>query len=297
MQSDLTTAAENHAAVTVIYPVEEYGEDRGNASALAEQGARIIWEVDNGETPPPSPLPSGESTVSAQLPIHAKFALVDGVAYVDGHNFFSSDVLLRDANAADYAAIQTDLTSFPPSPPSVSTTAFTTDKYDSLDAEAALIGNANAGAGSTVDFISEDFDDYGTPAEAVYGALRAAAQHGATVNVIVEGPASDFDDYETCDLNTLSASGAHVYLGSGGSEKITLIGPSGGTPTSAWIGSSNMSDYDFIDWGMTVTDAPVIAAMQSYYATALANASSYSASPPNSCTLIRGRGAQRPPRG
>jgi hypothetical protein len=274
VQSALASAATNHAAVTVIYPIEEYSEDASDANALAALGARIIWENDDGST---QSVSSGQSLQTASLPIHAKFALVNGVAYMDGHNWFASDVILQDANAADYAAIQTDLTTFPASPPSVAATAFTTDKYNSLTAEANFISTANPGSGTTLDFISEDFDDYGTPAEAVYAALTAAAQDGATVNVIIEGPSSEFNSYENCDLSTLAHNGAHIYVGSGGSEKIALIEPSGGS-TLGWIGSSNMSDYDYIDWGMTLTgNAGVISAMQTYYGNALTNASAYTA--------------------
>ncbi len=274
VQSALVTAATNHAVVTVIYPIEEYSEDKSDANALAALGATVVWENDTGST---QTVGAGQSLQTASLPIHAKFALVNGVAYMDGHNWFSTDVIIQDANAADYTAIQTDLTTFPASPPSVASTAFTTDKYNSLNAEAALITNANPGAGSTLDFISEDFEDYGAPAVAVYGALTTAVANGATVNVIVEGPTSDFSTYESCDLSTLAHNGAHVYIGSSGSEKITLIGPTGSTPTSAWIGSSNMSDYDFIDWGMTITNGSIVTAMQSYYSTALSSASSYTA--------------------
>ena len=269
LQSALVTAATNHAAVTVIYPVAEHSEDSADASALASIGARVIWEDDSDDgDPTPSPLPTGEFVQTATLPIHAKFALVDGVAYLDGHNWFTSDVILQDLNSADYAAIQTDLTTFPSSPPSVGATSLTTDKYSSLDAEAALITNANPGSGDTLDFMSEDFDDYGAPAEAVFAALLAAAKNGATVNVIVEGPITgSVAPYETCDLSILAYNGANTYVQTnGGSEKILLIA-SGSNVTSAWIGSSNMSDYDYIDWGMTIptSNSTVIGQMQAYY--------------------------------
>jgi len=274
VQNALVTAAQNHAAVTVIYPIEEYSYDKSNANALSGLGARIIWANDTGST---QTLPYGQSLVTSALPIHAKFALVNGIAYLDGHNWFSSDVILQDGVSGDYTAIQSDLTSLPASPPTNG--SFTTDKYLSLQNEAAMIAAANPGAGQTVQFISEDFSDYGPSADApaVYGALTAAATNGATVDVIVEGPASGFNSYETCDLQTLAWNGAHVYIGSSGSEKITLIGPTGGTPATGWIGSSNMSNYDFIDWGMTVTNASLITAISSYYGSALSSATPYPA--------------------
>jgi hypothetical protein len=281
VQSALVSAATNHAAVTVIYPIEEFSEDESDATALSQLGANILWDNDEMKS---ETLPAGQALVTSTLPYHAKFALVNGIAYLDGHNWFQSDggnpdVVLQDANPGDYTAMQADLTTpFPAAPPSNGST-FTTDKYLSLEAEAALITAANPGVGQTLDFISEDFEDFfmNQANSPVYNALSAAAKNGTVVNIIVEGPTNEFTSFENCDLSTLASEGATVKIGSVGSEKITLIGPTGGTPTAAWIGSSNASNTDFIDWGMTITDATVISNMQSYYATALANASSFTA--------------------
>lgn len=280
------TAATKHAAVTVIYPIEEYSEDKSDANALAALGATIIWENDDGSS---QSVGTGQSLVTAALPIHAKFALVNGIAYMDGHNWFTSDVILQDANAADYTAMQTDLTTFPASPPSVPATAFTTDKYNSLTAEGSFITGANPGAGATLDFISEDFEDYfeNQTDSPVFNALLAAAKNGATVNVIVEGPISGSSaTYETCDLSILAYNGANVYVQTyGGSEKISLIVPSSGS-TLGWIGSSNASNYDYIDWGMTIptSNTSVINQMQTYYNTELSTYASPSPAPAASPT-------------
>jgi hypothetical protein len=121
----------------------------------------------------------------------------------------------------------------------------------------------------------------------VFNALLAAAKNGATVNVIVEGPISGSSaTYETCDLSILAYNGANVYVQTyGGSEKISLIVPSSGS-TLGWIGSSNASNYDYIDWGMTIptSNTSVINQMQTYYNTELSTYASPSPAPAASPT-------------
>lgn len=280
LQTALVYAATHGSAVTVIFPAEEYTSDESDASTLAADGAHVIWLQDT-QSPEYviSATPAAEYITDSYLPIHAKFALVDGVAYLDGHNWFGTnpaDVILQDANAADYTAMQTELTTFPSSPPTVSGSnyLFTTDKYNSLNEEAAVLNAAGVSSGYTVDFISESFLDYGASApEGVFSALLAAAKAGATVNVIVEGTITS--SYETCALSILAYNGAKVYVQTySGSQKILLI-LNGSTVTNAWIGSSNMTDYDYIDWGMTIptTDTSVISAIQSNYSTYMGYAS------------------------
>ena len=280
LQTALVYAVTHGSAVTVIFPAEEYTSDESDASTLAADGAHVIWLQDT-ESPEYviSATPSSQYIVDSYLPIHAKFGLVDGVAYLDGHNWFETnptDVILQDQNPADYAAIQTELTAFPSAPPTVNGSGyvFTTDKYDSLNEEASVLNGAGVGSGYTVDFISESFLDYGASApEGVFNALLAAAKAGATVNVIVEGAVTS--QYEACALSILAYNGANTYVQSySGSQKILLIS-NGSTVTNAWIGSSNMTDYDYIDWGMTIptSNASVISAMQSNYGTYMSYAS------------------------
>ena len=278
--SSLETAAHAGASVTVITPYSEYSSNSSYLAGIVSAGGHLKYEYSNS---------SGNGTANATtayqlspMDIHAKFALIDGIAYLDGHNFYSTgDVIIQDGTTGDYSAMQSVLEDFPT--PAPSNGPFTTDKYASLQAEAALITSANPGAGDTLNFISEDFEDYGPSgdAPAVYAALTAAAANGATVNVIVEGPITgSAATYENCDLSTLASTSAlvHVYVGSVGSEKIAMIGPTGSAPTSAWIGSSNMTSTDLFDWGMTVSgNTNLIAAMQSYYNNALSNATSYTA--------------------
>jgi predicted small lipoprotein YifL len=279
IMSAIETAARNGSAVTVIFPAEEYPSEASNASTLAGDGVHVVWLQDT-QSPQYtiSATPSAQYITDSYLPIHAKFALVDGVAYLDGHNWFESnptDVILQDQNAADYTTIQTDLTTFPSAPPTVtgSNYIFTTDKYNSLNEEASVLNAAGVSSGYTVDFISESFLDYGNAApESVFSALLAAAQAGATVNVIVEGTVTS--SYEACALSILAYNHVNTYVQSaGGSEKVLLV-LNGSTATNAWMGSSNMTDYDYIDWGMTIptSNTSVIAALQTNYATELGEA-------------------------
>ncbi len=295
VMSAMEMAARNGAALTVIFPAEEYpsseSSDQSDASTLAADGAHVVWLQDT-QSPEYviSATPSGEYITDSYLPIHAKFALVNGVAYMDGHNWFESnptDVILQDQNPADYTAIRTELTTFPSAPPTVtgSNYVFTTDKYNSLNEEASVLNGASAGNGYTVDFISESFLDYGNSApESVFSALLAAAQAGATVNVIVEG--SITSSHEACALSILAYNHANTYVQTaGGSEKILLV-LDGSTVTNAWMGSSNMTDYDYIDWGMTIptSNTSVITALQNNYNTELSTYASPSPSPAASPT-------------
>jgi hypothetical protein len=279
LQTALVYAATHGSTVTVIFPAEEYTSDKTNAATLATDGAHVVWlqDTDDPQYIVPTPLPSGQSIIDSYLPIHAKFALVDGVAYLDGHNWFQTnptDVILQDQNPADYLAMQTELTTFPSAPPAVtgSNYLFTADKYSSLNNEAAVMSGTSPGPGYTVDFISESFLDYGASApENVFNGLLAAAKAGATVNV--EGTITS--SYEACALSILAYNGANTYVQTySGSQKILLI-LNGSTVTNAWIGSSNMTDYDYIDWGMTIptSNTSVISAIQSNYSTYMGYAS------------------------
>jgi hypothetical protein len=275
----METATRSGTSLTVVFPAEEYANDESDASTLAGDGAHVVWLQDT-QSPEYviSATPSGQYITDSYLPIHAKFALVDGVAYMDGHNWFESnptDVILRDQNPADFTAIQTDLTTFPSAPPTVtgSNYVFTTDKYNSLNEEASVLNAAGVGTGYTVSFISESFLDYGNSApESVFNALLASAKAGAAVYVVVEG--SITSSYEACALSILAYNGATIRVQSaGGSEKILMVS-NGSTVTAAWMGSSNMTDYDYIDWGMTipVSNTSLITALQSNYAIELGEA-------------------------
>jgi hypothetical protein len=211
------------------------------------------------------------------MDIHAKFAIIDGTAYMDGHNWFTPDVIVRDKNAADYTAIQTDLTAFPASPPGGTTGSFTTDKQLSLKNESNYLQTiALPGLTSSTnefDFVTESFNP--NPAAGDYnddvydGMCRIAslAVH-PIVHVLIEDYSGDSSAAKAAlqNLVLLDPSAVVRTESAGGLEKISMIrNAAGGTPSSAWFGSSNSTTTDLFDWGLNVSDPGLLAALQNYY--------------------------------
>jgi hypothetical protein len=288
ISSDLTnalvTAAKAGANVTVIMPYSEYSSDESSVPTLTNAGARIKWEY-TGSSAPAKPT-STVTYESAPMDIHAKFALVDGVAYLDGHNFFSTDVVMQDGILADFNAIQADLENFPnpaaePSP----SDSFTTDKQLSLLNESTYLQSiaipalsVSGGTAAEYDFITESFNPSPYPSSVeynddVYGGMCqiASLPSQPTMNVIVEDYSTDSTAVHTALTNLLVLDPhAHVYSTSSGQEKISMVRSSvGGTVTSAWFGSSNSTTTDLFDWGIDIpsTDTAMLSALGTYFGT------------------------------
>ncbi len=271
----LETAAHNGANVVVITPWSERSSNGPDVSAIIAAGGKAVYEYTGSLSPvSPSPSPPGNATTAYQLApmdIHAKFALVDGRAYGDGHNWLTSpvqDVVTADGN--DFAAMQTVLSNLATTP---SNGTFTTDKQLSLQNESnylqTLLTNGIT-TGNEYDFITESFSTVQVSGEYnddVYDGMCAIAQTGATMHVVVE----EFSGYSTAaqaalrNLELIDAN-ASVRSDSNGHEKISMYRPSvGGTPSSAWFGSSNATSTDLFDWGLDTSDAGMLAALQSYF--------------------------------
>ncbi len=260
----LSSAISNGANVTVVIPYSERssGSNATDATNLANAGGHIVWEYTS--SPAASPWPTNVTYAKSSMDIHAKFALVDGVAYMDGHNWFTTDVVMEDGQPGDFADLQSDLTTFPASPPSNGT--FTTDKQLSLENEAAYITAQNPGAGQEYDFITESFNPSSSnPNEYnddVYRAMCQAAVNGATMHLVVE----EYSGYSATakaalqDLLLLDPN-ASVHTDNNGHEKISMVRGA----STVWFGSSNSTTTDLIDWGMTLSDAGMISALQSYF--------------------------------
>jgi len=282
IRTALVTAAHNGANVTVIMPYSEYSDDESSVPTLTAAGARIKWEYTGSKPAQPTATVTYES---APMDIHAKFALVDGVAYMDGHNFFTTDVVMQDGILADFNAIQADLENFPspaaePSP----SDSFTTDKQLSLVNEStylqtiaipALSGTSPSAA--EYDFITESYNpssSSGDYNDDVYGGMCQIASLASqpTMNVIVEDYSSDSSAVHTALTNLLVLDPhAHVFSTSSGQEKISMVRSSvGGTVTSAWFGSSNATTTDLFDWGIDIpaTNTAMLSALGSYFGTA-----------------------------
>jgi hypothetical protein len=194
---------------------------------------------------------------------------------MDGHNWFTTDVVVRDGFAADYAAIQSDLVNFPASPPSGAGTGFTTDKQVSLSGESAFLQNVaipdlNTGAADEYDFITESFNpnpasgDYN---DDVYDGMCQISQlpSAPTMHLVLEEE-SGYSTAAKTALQNLGLSDAHAAIrsNSNGHEKISMIRKNN-VPVAAWFGSSNSTTTDLFDWGMTTTDPTVLSALANYF--------------------------------
>jgi hypothetical protein len=244
MFSALDSAARNGAHVTVVLPNEERSSDTSDATRLATDGATIVWD-------PGSP---------SYHPLHAKLAVVDGITYLDGRNWDTTDVTITDGDPSDFAAIENALNLNP-----TSSTNLDTVKSLAIAREDAFINGSSPGAGVTIQFMSESF---GSDSNTV-SALENAANAGATVQVVVLGSDESGNATEANALNAMKADGVQIRLNpQSGSEKMALISGQ----STAWFGSANATtssslSYNYIDWGMTVTNASVIASLQSYFTT------------------------------
>jgi PLD-like domain len=248
----LDTAAKNGEKVTVVLPEEEESSDSSDASSLKSAGATIVWD-------PGSPNNN---------PLHAKLAIVDGVAYLDGRNWDTTDVTITDGVPADYTAIENALNLDP-----TSSTDLDTLKSNAIAREDSFINGSGAASGVTVQFMSESF---GSDANTVT-ALENAAKAGATVQVIVLSSDESGNSTEEAALNAMKADGVQIRLNpASGSEKMTLIS----NQSTAWFGSANATTYsttatNYIDWGMTVTNPSVISTLQSYFTSTWSSSTAY----------------------
>jgi len=272
--SALESAAKNGASVTVITPYSENSDNSSDLAAIIAAGGHAKTEYTSA---------SGKGTSSkttayelSPMDIHAKFALVDGVLYMDGHNWFNTDVIMQDPVAGDYAAAQADLVTF--ATPAPSNTAapnenFTTDKQVSLHTESNYIQSIipSLASGDEFDFIVESFSDIvssGDYNDDVYDGLCQIAKLPAhvTMHVMVE----DYSSSEAAALQNLMIldPNAYVKTDSVGHEKITMYRTSvGGAPVNAWFGSSNSTTTDLFDWGIDIpsSNTNMLGALQAWF--------------------------------
>jgi|HubBroStandDraft_1064217.scaffolds.fasta_scaffold18875_2 hypothetical protein len=258
----LDAAAKNHATVVVVFPAEEQSYYQSDLNTLQADGATIVID------------PGAPSNVN---PIHAKLAIVDGNAYLDGHNWVEAggsepvdDVIIEDTIPADFTAIETALTSFN-NPPSSASGTLDLVKANSLAMEATFLDSHLPGIGATVSYMTESFSSGATN---VVSALEAARTNGATVNVILVGGDADSSDQSL--ISSMQGMGITFYSNAtSGSEKVLMISTVSG---EVWYGSSNSTSSsslssDYIDWGMLITDPTTISAINNYYQAQLAAAS------------------------
>jgi cell division septation protein DedD len=251
--NSLVSAAQGGASVTVDLPSDSYvmstdvyTTDEASAKQITSAGGTVVWDAGTQS-------PNNE-------PLHAKLAIVDGTAYLDGRNWDSSDVILSETGSADLTAIGNALALNP-----TDSATLDTIKQDALSLETTFIQDAS---GSSVDYMTESFG-----AGNVANALIARAQAGGKVTVIVLK--SDTSATSDKTLDQLVAAGADVELNPGsGSEKMAIIG------SQAWFGSSNStagSPYQ-IDWGAVFNGSAVLSTLQSNFNSVLSTCTKYTSS-------------------
>jgi hypothetical protein len=250
----LDSAARSGANETVLLPLEEQSDDASDAMQLAADGAHIVYDQ-----------------ASSTPPLHAKLAVLDGSAFLDGRNWDTSDVVIGDTYAADFTAIES-APAFDPA----SSANLDTLKSLALNREANSITDAAPATGVTVRFMTESFS---SGASNVIAALESAAAAGATVEVVVLASDEQDNPSEESLLTTLKSPPYNMSVRlnpASGSEKMTLIS----SQTGGWFGSanatsSNATDDNYIDGGLTVGDPNVLSALQSYYDSVYASSTPY----------------------
>jgi phosphatidylserine/phosphatidylglycerophosphate/cardiolipin synthase-like enzyme len=248
-------AAKAGANEDVILPLEEQSDDATDANQLAKDGAHIFY--DQAATTPP---------------LHAKLAIVDGSAFLDGRNWDTTDIVISDTNPSDFTAITNALNLDP-----TSSTNLDTLKSLALQREANYLTAAAPASGATVRFMTESFS---ASAQNVISALETAAQNGATVEVVVLSSYVTGNSGEMSLLTTLKSAPYNMSVRlnpASGSEKIMLASTS---PSTGWFGSTNATDAsynddNYIDWGLTVTDPNELSALQTYFDTVYGESTPY----------------------
>ena len=281
LDTALKAAAAKGASVTVITPYSQHSSNDSDITGILSSGANAlaVYEYTSSHG-------TDTSTIiykQALMDIHAKLAIVDGKVYMDGHNWFATDVVVKDTNPTDVAAAQTVLndiaagtaTTLASAPNGDATTLFSTDKQISLKNEGDFLQNvaipqlAN-GTADEYDFIVES-----------YNVNAASGNYNDNIGIsmcqisqlptkpkmhIVLEQESGYNTNTRALLQNLmfSDSNADVRTNNNGHEKISMIRKAG-TPVAAWFGSSNATTTDLFDWGMVTYDPTLLAALADYF--------------------------------
>lgn len=299
LSSDLDTAlkaaAAKGASVTVITPYSQHTSNDSDITDILGSGAnaRAVYEYTSSHG-------TDSSTIvykQALMDIHAKLAIVDGNVYMDGHNWFTTDVVVKDTNAADVAAAQTVLnnivagtaSTLASAPSGDPATLFSTDKQVSLKNESDFLQNVAIpdladGTADEYDFIVESYN-----VNAVSGNYNDNIGIGMCqisqlptkpkMHLVLEQEAG-YNTNTRALLQNLAFSdiNADVRTNNNGHEKISMIRKAG-TPIAAWFGSSNATTTDLFDWGIVTYDPTLLAALATYFDhTEFANSTSISGS-------------------
>ncbi|MBV8246789.1 MAG: hypothetical protein JOZ38_12755 [Candidatus Eremiobacteraeota bacterium] len=219
----LERAAERGAAVSVRIEAHPYRDKRGRCAraarrAIAELRAHGVhaelWKSD-----PRHGIPA----------LHAKEAVVDGVAYLDDRNWVVRDdaqTIVRDDNLADPRIRE--------------------NKRAALRAEVEMIDAVRRGS---IRVVTESFGP-----GPVCDALARACSRGVRVELLIA--AADRNARTERCARSLRSAGATVRAGDA-NEKFAVSGD------SIWIGSANAtSPSSQLDWGLRFHDASIAGALQ-----------------------------------
>jgi hypothetical protein len=212
----LEDAARHGTHVVVELEGTPYGSGR---RGLARENARLTNE-----------LRAAGADARLSERIHAKTMNVDGTLYLDGKNWHSHDVILREDDAVEAATIAMD-------------------KHDALALEADMLARATSSDGPIVE--TESFG----AGNATYFALEALARSGAAPRLLVSKDDLRGNARERGVLERLAARGVYVRI-CDDSEKLAVAGH------RAWLGSANATYADgkfaMSDWGACTEDPTIV---------------------------------------
>jgi phosphatidylserine/phosphatidylglycerophosphate/cardiolipin synthase-like enzyme len=238
----LEDAARGGARVAVRFEGAPYGDPDGSfatynrhlASELRHSGASVHLNQPG----------------AGDAPLHAKALAVDGKLFLDDRNWARDDVIVRDDDAADSAAVRAATAGRAPS----DRTGFALHKRPALQLEARMLQRARPG-----DRVALETETFGG-SNAVCRALDDLGKRGLHPRLLVERRPLVSNERERATLQRLVNDGVEVRTTTD-TEKFAVCGH------RAWIGSANASPAfgspDEIDWGTCTRNAGILAAVAS----------------------------------
>jgi phosphatidylserine/phosphatidylglycerophosphate/cardiolipin synthase-like enzyme len=236
----LENAARRGANVTVRLEGVPYGDPNGS---FARYNRRLVAELRRSGADARLSRATHEAG-----PLHAKALEVDGKLYLDDRNWARGDLILRDDDPRDAAAVRATAEGKAPN----TRPAFALRKRAALALEARMLERAGAR-----DRVTVETETFGT-SNAVCRALDDLGKRGLHPRLLIERRPVASNPRERGALQRLVRDGVEVRTTTD-TEKFAVSG------SSAWIGSANASpafgDPDLIDWGTCTRGGAVVAAV------------------------------------
>jgi phosphatidylserine/phosphatidylglycerophosphate/cardiolipin synthase-like enzyme len=232
----LEDAARRGARVSVRLEGAPYGDPNGSfagynrklAASLRHDGVRV--RLTHG---------------AADGPMHAKALAIDGKLYLDDRNWARDDLILRDDDRADAAAVRATAAGRAAN----GRPAFALRKRDALRLEARMLQQAGSH-----DRVTVETETFGT-SNAVCRALDDLGKRGLHPQLLVQGRPVASNPRERAALARLVRDGVEVRT-TDDTEKFAVRG------SRAWIGSANASpafgNPDIIDWGACTRNRAIV---------------------------------------